>query len=214
MKTQLNAGITEYPSVPQCENLTVRSISREDYAWLAGIVDGEGNLDWQVVKANTNGKPYWRPKFRVINTDVAMIAKISRILEGLGCVFFYNINRRRKAHYKDQLAIVVHSQGSAKKVLTEILPYLTTKRGQAEVMLKAINFVQKFPKGGNTTSHLYANTPEFAELQKQFFIERDLLIEPSETTRCAGKALVLSDDIVRPARRRAEASPRKVSPVT
>lgn len=204
MKTQPNAGITEYPSVPQCENLAVRSISREDYAWLAGIVDGEGNLDWQVTIAN-NGKPYWRPKFRVINTDVAMIAKISQILEGLNCVFFYNINKRRKEHWKDQLAIVVHSQGSVKKVLKELLPYLTTKLGQAEVMLRAIDFVQAFPKGGNTTSHLYVGTPEFTELQKQFFLERHSLIEPSEITRCAGVALVITDDMIRTARRRAEA---------
>lgn len=175
--------------LPQCENAELRSISREvDLAWLAGIIDGEGCLTVDLKMAH-NGKLYLQPKVRVINTDVRMIQKVARIYVDLGVVFFYNINKKRAAHWKDQTAIVVASQGSSVKVLEAIIPYLANKKVIAETMIAIIKFVQSFPKGGNTSSYDYTVDETFNKLMAQWNADRALHIDPSTTIRKAGEVI-------------------------
>lgn len=171
--------------LPQCENAPMQSISREgDLAWLAGIIDGEGCLSVDLKMAD-NGKKYLMPKIRVINTDVRMVQKCARIYVDLNVVFYYNINKKRKDHYKDQMAIIVSSQGSSMKVLNAIIPYLANKQEIAIVMLKIIELVQAYPKGGNTSSYDYTADETFIKLMEQWNSERAFHIEPSTTTRKA-----------------------------
>jgi hypothetical protein len=175
--------------LPQCENAPMQSISREgDLAWLAGIIDGEGCLTVDLKMAD-NGKNYLQPKIRIINTDVRMIQKCARIYSELGVVFYYNINKKRKEHYKDQTAIIISSQGSSVKVLNAIIPHLANKQEIARVMLKVIELVQSFPKGGNTSSYDYTADTTFQKLMEQWNNERAFHIEPSTTTRKAGEII-------------------------
>lgn len=167
----------------------MQSIRREvDLGWLAGIVDGEGCLTVDLKMAH-NGKMYLMPKIRVINTDVRMIQKVARIYSELGVVFYYNINKKRKDHWKDQTAIIVTSQGSSVKVLNAILPHLANKQVIAQRMLDVIEFVRKQPKGGNTTSHDYSNDPTFKGLMAEWNAARAFHIDPSTTTRKAGEVI-------------------------
>ena len=175
--------------LPQCENAAVRSISREvDLAWLAGIIDGEGCLSLDLKLAG-NGKPYLSAKVRVINTDVRMIQKCARVYIDLNVVFYYSIHRRTQAHYKDQTAIIVSSQGSSLKILEAIWPYLANKQATAKVMSDILRFVMAFPKGGNTSSYDYSADPTFQELLAKWNQERKFHIEPSTTSRQAREVI-------------------------
>jgi len=193
--------------IPKCENLSVQSIRREvELSWLAGIIDGEGNLNVQV-RPGPNGKPYFRPKIRINNTDVRMIEKISRIYACWNIVFFYSIHKQRGKNgeaYKTVMNIEIASQGSGRKLLEMVIPYLANKRSLAESLLDLIVFVQGMPKGGNTLAVDYVNNPTFVELKAEFDKEARWYSDPSEITRCAGKTLVLPDDMIRSVRRRTE----------
>ena len=175
--------------VPQCENPQVRSISREvELAWLAGIYDGEGALSVDLKLAH-NGKLYLTPKVRVYNTDVRMIKKISSLYVDMGVVFFYNLNTKRKEHYKNQLGICVTSQGSCLRILKAVEPYLANKRDHARAMICIIAHTQSLPKGGNTVAHDYTQDSYFQQLLAIWRETKDTHIDPSTTTRKAGHEL-------------------------
>lgn len=180
-----------YQMLPKRENASVRSISREvEWSWFAGILDGEGNLNIQV-RPGPNGKPYFRPKIRVANTDVRMTAKIADLYVNEGIVFFYSVHdHHKKKGWKTQINIEVASQGSGRKILERVIPYLANKKQTAEVLLALIDFVQKQPKGGNTLAIDYVNDPEFIRLLAEFRCQASWYLDPSETTRRAGQRLV------------------------
>lgn len=169
----------------------METIRREvDWAWLAGIIDGEGNLNIQVREHWVNGKLYMRPKIRVTNTDVRMIKRISEIYVREGVVFFCSIHSQKPGPNgkprKTKMNIEVASQGSCRKLLDGMMPYLTNKQRAAEIMLGLITFVQTQPKGGNTLSIRYVEDEQFKTLWAEWEAERLWYIDPSETTRRAG----------------------------
>lgn len=175
--------------IPQRKNAQVRSISREvDLAWLAGILDGEGSLS--VDLKMTKGRNYLCPKVRIYNTDVRMIQKSARIYAEMGVVFFYNVNKRRKDHYKNQIGICVTSQGSCLKLLQAVKPYLANKAEIAQAIIAVIEFVKSLPRAGATWSNDYADKDEFKKLMEQFSSAKMFHIDPSTTKRKAGEELV------------------------
>ena len=192
----LYAGTTENPEVPQCENLQVRSISREgNFAWLAGIVDGEGNIDFSVqTKKTPKGvlNDYFVPKLRIMNTDMRMIKRISEIYVEENLVFFYHFSnvqryKNKKDTWKNAMHITISSQGSIKKVLELILPYLCNKKRMAELLIEAIDWVQSQPYRGRMSAagRNYTEFPEFAQHINRMKAERAFHIEPSTTIRKA-----------------------------
>lgn len=182
--------------IPKCENSAVRSISREvDIAWLAGILDGEGCLELNMKMAH-NKKRYLCPKIRIYNTDIRMIKKVSNIYESNNLVFFYTLGNNGRQHssltgkpWKTQIGICIASQGTTKKLLELVYPYLSNKQKMAEIMIKIIDFVSGCPKGGNTYSFSYVDTDIFKSLWDDFIKEKEFYIDPSTTTRRANKAL-------------------------
>lgn len=181
--------------IPQCENSQVRSISREaDYAWLAGVLDGEGALSVALSTMRSN-REYLDPKIRVYNTDVRMIQKISRIYTQMNVVFFYNFNKRVKSHYKDQLGICVTSQGSCIKILDAVIPYLANKQDIAKAMREVIHFVKSLPRAGATWSNEYAKDDGFKRLMDECHKAKVYHIEPSTTRRRAGEILKLESEL-------------------
>lgn len=200
IKTRLFAGTTEDPGIPKRKNSRVRSISREgDLAWLAGIIDGEGNLQAtvQFKKSGSAGNklPYFEPKLRITNTDVRMIKKVSEIYVREGIQFFYTINavsryKNRKPTWKDQLEISVGVKPEIHKALSLVMPYLVNKQPYAKLMMKAIEWVQAQPfRGRNSAGGNYASKPQFVALIEAMKQERAMLIEPSTTIRRAREAL-------------------------
>lgn len=188
-----------YPRLPKGKNAKVRPISREgDLAWLAGIIDGEGNLQAtvQFKKSGANRWPYFEPKLRITNTDVRMIRKVSEIYVAESVTFFYTINavsryKNKKSTWNDQLEISISSKPDIRRVLTFVLPYLVNKQRYAQLMMQAIEWVQAQPKRGRNSAPgpNYASKPQFSEFVKTLELERATLIEPSTTIRRAREAL-------------------------
>ena len=174
--------------IPQRENAQVRSISREvDIAWLAGIIDGEGSITCDLQMIET-GRSYLDCKVRVYNTDVRMIQKIARIYSEMNVVFFYNLNKKVKEHYKNQMGICVTSQGSCRKVLEAVLPYLANKQDVAKLMIEVIRFVQAIPKDFNKASDYYKD-PTMLELIERWKAAKVFHIDPSTTKRKAREVI-------------------------
>lgn len=176
------------PEIPQSENAQVRPISREvDLAWVAGILDGEGALS--VAMKVTKARPYLDAKVRVYNTDVRMIRKLARIYADLGVVFFYNLNRKKHATWKDQLGICVGTQGSCLKLLEAVKPYLANKQEFAQRMIDVISFLRSLPRAGATWSNEYADRDDFKALMQRCSEAKVFHIEPSTTSRRAGEVI-------------------------
>ncbi|MCR4298641.1 MAG: hypothetical protein NUV75_07810 [Gallionella sp.] len=197
----LYAGITEDLELPKSENAPVRSISREgNLAWLAGIIDGEGNLHYpvQTKPSGVNKVPndYFCPKLRITNTDVRMIRKISEIYVEENLTFFYALNsvkryKNRKDTWKNQMEITLGSQQGIKKLLQLVLPYLVNKRVMAELLIETIEWVQEQPWRGRMSRQgvNYTLKPEFRALIDEMKKEREFHIEPSTITRKAREVL-------------------------
>jgi len=165
-----------------------------ELSWLAGIIDGEGNLHLGS-KTATNGKAYLDIKIRVSNTDLRMLKKISEIYKKLNLRFHLaTVNFHRK-EWKNGLSINVASQGSSYKLLASVFPYLVNKKHCASIMLNILEHLKGFPKGGNTTSHNYFEDDKFNDLFGQFQKEKTWYFDPSTTTRKANSILEF-DDIV------------------
>lgn len=185
--------------LPKRENAQVRSISREvDLAWLAGIIDGEGNLDFSVQgkPCGDGRKDYLCPKVRITNTDMRMIRKISEIYVNENVVFFYAINavnryKNKKPTWKNQMEITISAQNSVKKLLSMVLPYLVNKQVLAQKMIETIDWVQSQPMRGcnSADKENYTAMPEFAVRIESMKQERAYYIDPSTTTRRAREVL-------------------------
>lgn len=197
----LFAGTTEYLELPKSENAQVRSISREvDLAWLAGIIDGEGNLDFSVQNkpSGENQVPndYFCPKIRITNTDMRMIRKVSEIYVSENLTFFYALNsvkryKDRKETWKNQMEITIGSQQGIKKLLQMVLPYLVNKERMAELLIETIEWVQAQPYRGRMSRNgmNYTLRPEFRALIDAMKQERQFHIEPSTTIRKAREVI-------------------------
>lgn len=183
--------------LPQCKNASVQSIRREvDWAWLAGIIDGEGNLNYYS-QVHQNGRSYSRPQIRVANTDVRMIAKVSRILHSEDIIFSYSINQQGKngKKYKPQMVIQIASSEACLKIVDKILPYLANKKEQAIAFCDLIKYVKNFPQGGYTVSYNYLEDDGYKKLYEKFRREFTWHIDPSTITRRAREPLSLGDMI-------------------
>jgi hypothetical protein len=180
-----------YPEIPQSENAQVRPISREvDLAWLAGIIDGEGNIHNSVQVKDDNA--YFVPKLRITNTDLRMIKKVSEIYVREDIVFFYALNsvkryKNKKDTWRNQMEITIASQGGIKKLLSLVLPYLVNKRRMAELMIETVKWVQAQPYRGRNSveGKNYCQRSEFKRFHEEMKVEMAWHIDPSTTIRRA-----------------------------
>ena len=178
-----------------------------DLAWLAGIIDGEGNLHALVQEkrsGSSNRLRFLCPKIRITNTDMRMIQRVSEIYVREGLTFFYALNRvsrykNRQPTWKDQLEITVGSQAGVAKLLRLVLPYLVAKQVYASIFLELIEWVQLQPKRGRNSraTESYTDQPKFAAYLERLAQERAFYIAPSTTTLRAGESLVISSDLMR-----------------
>lgn len=100
-----------------------------DKAWAAGIIDGEGCVS---IVCNRSRKAF-NLRVHVTNTDMKMLLKLQLMFGGR---IYGNSAKNQPAHYKERWYWVVHCK-NAHDVLITTLPYLVTKKEQAE---KALTF--------------------------------------------------------------------------
>ena len=121
--------------MPDCNMELLESVSEIDWAWLAGAVDGEGNL-----RIYKNRGTYCQATLRVFNTHYNFIEKVSRITQGnilgkQGDTPF----RTRTCYY-----VQIGQNGQLWYILRSMLPYLTAKRKLAELVIEYLDIRNRF----------------------------------------------------------------------
>lgn len=169
-------------------------VTQVDLAWLAGILDGEGNF-YINRKHNQNGAEYLDMKIRISSTDMRMIKRVSEIYHALNLRFHFAKVNFNRGTWKNAISINVGTHGSSAKLIGLVYPFLVNKKVIAQIIQKILAFVMSFPQGGNTTRRNYWNAPEMAQLWDAYSVEKDWYFDPSTTTRKAN-AIFAFDDMV------------------
>jgi hypothetical protein len=134
----------------------IETISRKDIeidlAWLAGVVDGEGNINVgffsNQVKGSGKDWKVLRIDCIINNTHAIMIEKATRILSELG-IFFKVSLRRRDLRWRPCFVINVTGQKNTVKLLKLLLPYLTCKQEVAKQAIWVYEYRDGLSRAGN-----------------------------------------------------------------
>lgn len=186
--------------IPKCENSVIGTISREELAWLAGILDGEGSLEICVVR---DMKRSSLPRVRVGMNDARVIQKISNIYTALSFRYYYYLGGVTKKN----LCIVLHGFNSVRKLLLLVRDFLGGKKDQANLILDYIDRNNSFPK--RHTGNQYAAfkdsrdweswVEEVHSYRSRLSDLKNLEFNPQRLQRRASKPLLLDEGIVRSA---------------
>jgi hypothetical protein len=101
-------------------------------AYLAGLVDGEGSIFIRVGKVRRKDKLYTHmiPQLSISMTDKETIDFVK---EAWNAGTYYVVPRKI---WRTQYVVVVSKRLELQRLLTDLLPYLRTKRHQAKLMLE------------------------------------------------------------------------------
>ena len=110
-------------------NKQILNIGDKNLIYIAGLFDGEGHVSIPISKRRGQTPQYWL-QIGITNRDKNLLENVQKIL-GVGHI---NIDERKDNPTKARICYrwIANSQEAA-KVLTKILPYLRTKRKQAEL---------------------------------------------------------------------------------
>ena len=137
------------------KEIAIETISREDLAWLAGVIDGEGNVNVGFYgNGNLPGKEeqdykVFRISVGISNTHADIIEKATRILSDMGLFFKVSVRTRANDNWKPCMYLLVNGQRNATKLLTAVLPYLTAKKEIAIQALAAYERRLSLVRAGN-----------------------------------------------------------------
>lgn len=124
---------------------TVREVKLEDIGWLAGIIDGEGSITFQL-----NSRGFLTHMIHIIGSDPKLLEKCVRIIN------LYNDDgipaRILEKKYKEGIfktnkpmfRIEIWRQGVLKNILPDLIPHLTEKKLKCQ---KLLNFLENHKKG-------------------------------------------------------------------
>lgn len=143
-------------------------ISRLNLAWAAGLIDGEGCISLtRRMPQKTNGavNPNYRLVLKVTMCHEETILLLHRMF-GLGTVQ----SQKQSQSYWSKPWTWFCNATDAEKVLKKILPYMITKREEAEVALKFLSETDR-----NRTGKSRSLSVEDVRCRDLFFIKlRDL----------------------------------------
>ena len=127
----------------------MRYFSKEDWAWFAGLIDGEGAFC--LLKNVTTRKPQhsvtYKPSLQIGMTDTRAIVQAADMLDAP----LYHYGRTHKGE-RDEFRVSMQGRRLG-SVLLHVLPWLRTKRQQAELLLSFILDCPPLKGGkGNLTS--------------------------------------------------------------
>jgi hypothetical protein len=114
-------------------------VAETDLAWLAGIVDGEGCFSLKRPIIRQTYQPGKRTSYQlwlvICNTSKSMIDRISKILDAAG-VEYPKVRKvwKGKRATRWQYWIHVQKKHALLKITEALLPHLTAKRTEAEVV--------------------------------------------------------------------------------
>lgn len=167
------------------------SLEHLQFAWLAGLIDGEGNIFIN----HRNKKHIFTPVVGFFNCNAEMMEYAARILENIGIKYFTGLEngRLKNGNKSGNYLIAIKTSGmkNCLKLLTIIEPYLIGKKEEAQKVLeycqrrlKEISEWRAKPREkwqieGGTPANLYA----FDYRNQIHQIRKSKLINPSETIR-------------------------------
>jgi len=107
---------------------------REDVAWLAGVVDGEGHFNLHYMRSK-NGFLFASPKIIISNCSEPLTEKSRRTIFAVTRkkprVYVQNSSVRNYPIFR----IHISDQRSLRKLCEAMLPHLTAKRKSAEILI-------------------------------------------------------------------------------
>ena len=148
-KTLCCAGKSQKFEIPKSKNAQTETISREESAWLAGIIEGEGNFNLhklhqgQICGTKTRKHDSISTWIVIDNTDLRLIQKISQIYVKIGIKYHYDLKKRASEKHRFGLRITTSGFGSCRKLIRCISEFLASKKDQAELMLQFIELREK-----------------------------------------------------------------------
>ena len=129
------------------QNFPVEEPTETDWAYLAGLIDGEGSLALVHRKGGDRTRPDNVYPYRsdnsyqcyvtISNTDLKMIDWVRYTFNG--CVYF---SREREGNRKRQYTVSWQASDMVKWILSNCLPYMLTKYDVAESILHFLEVPQ------------------------------------------------------------------------
>ena len=104
----------------------------EKFAYLAGIIDGEGSISIEIQGTKNRKTDYYTVRLIVINTDL-------RLLEWIESNYGGSIKSRTKYINRKQCYNWVLFSFNAANLLKNCLPYLIVKKQRAEILIEFMN---------------------------------------------------------------------------
>jgi len=125
-----------------------------DLAWLGGIWDGEGSIAL-FTHTEKSGSKKICPTVNVVNTDIAIINKVRKLLEELGCSFSLQEIRPKNKRHSTCWHLVTRNQKYIVLFLKAVKPYLFSIKAQkAEILLdyceRRLEKTERLPSKGTT----------------------------------------------------------------
>jgi hypothetical protein len=116
------------------------NLSSEELAYIAGFIDGEGEVSFFPVKKG--GRRYWHPLIKISNTNAEVIEWLRTSIGGrISCT-------RKNERCKPCWTLTISGYTGTYYLLKKLLPYLIVKRRQAEILL----YYADLAKGGEARS--------------------------------------------------------------
>ena len=125
-----------------------------DLAWLAGIWDGEGTISIFTHTEKTGNQKIC-PCVSVVNTDIAIINKVRKTLEEIGCNFVLQERQPKNSRHSKQWILTTRNMSYILLFLSAVLPYLTGNKQQAAEIIhdyckRRNEKIQRIPSKGST----------------------------------------------------------------
>jgi hypothetical protein len=112
----------------------VLSLSPTERAYIAAVIDGDGTISINKVKRR-HKTPQYRPKVRVVNTDIRLIEYFTRLI---GRNNFYVCYRKPRPSRQPTFEIQF-KESLIPFLLEQIKEYLVIKKKQAELVIAFCN---------------------------------------------------------------------------
>lgn len=170
-----------------------------ELSWLAGIIDGEGTITIRY-KNRKNSTPILAPVVSIVNTDMAMIDEIERILRKHNLAFWVSESKQTK-NWKPRKIIEISGIKRLNRFLPVIENYLIAKKEECILVREWCQY--RVDNYGKYKNHENYSTYDFETLIKikEFHGHQDQidkrklekLLKSSETTCWTSK----DEDIVR-----------------
>ncbi len=133
------------PTHFQSMTVPVKGMAETDYAYLAGIIDGEGTVTIHRQTERRKGRTYfsYAPQLTISNTDRIMLESLQNRFGGNVLKVHPPPNKRWKQGY-----LLSFRREEILALLPRVIPYLTSKRRKAELLLEYMTTRTKSVESG------------------------------------------------------------------